>query len=419
MKKLKEFNIVLKKSNKSVLLLIGGQSISRLGDSIQLVDLFWLVYELTGSEGLTSMIALCNILPVVLLGFYCGAVVDKYNRKIILIFSDTVQSILYILVPVLYYMNLLKVQLLFIIIFIIGISRAFFYPTLRAILPSIVEKEHFASVNSVNTILTQAASMIGPVIAGFLTYYIGSINLFILNSLTFLVSIITILKLTFKNNQLKSASCKDSEDEKIITVIMKGFRYVYHKKMIFYLILIFPLFTIITAGLTDIALLPYVKKVLLGSSIEYGLLQTCISIGVFIGGFLTIKLTKWNKFTLFLSGIVIVGVDFILFGINSHIYFALLLMILLGLAFVLLEVCMVTLIQENVKENMLGRVFSLWSVMGTTGDAFSYMYIAGVLSIISVQESFILGGSILFIGGMIGFWQKFKFISYIKHSRNL
>lgn len=397
-----------KSSNRNVLLLVGGQSVSRLGDSIQMVALYWLIYTLTGSESLTSMVALVSILPVVILGFYSGAIVDRYDRRYIVIIADIIQASLYVLVPILYYTKLLQIWHLFVVIFLIGVSRTFFYPALRAILPSVVEKEQLATINSVYTICSQAANMIGPVLAGFLAFYIGSINLFVLNSLTFIVSVVTIWKLAYRNSALKNTSDEEEEDTKILETIVEGFKYVFRKKVIFYLILVFPLFTLISAGLTDIALLTYVKNVIKGTSIEYGLLQTCVSIGVFAGGFLTIRLHKWDKFTLFLTGILMVGLDFVIFGLSSHLYISLLLMVLLGVAFVLLEICMVTLIQENVPDNMLGRVFSLWNVMGSAGDAISYIYIAGVLSIFSVGGAFIVGGAILLVGYAVGMCVKSK-----------
>jgi len=408
MNKLKMIIDTFRTSNRSVLLLIGGQSISHLGDSIQIVALYWLVYTLTGSESLTSMIALANTLPVIILGFYSGAIVDRYDRRNIVIISDIIQAILYLIVPILYYTKLLRLWQLFVIIFLIGISRTFFYPALRSIIPSIVEKEQLATVNSINTIFSQGAQMIGPVFAGFLTYYIGSINLFILNSLTFIISVITIWKLAYKNTSIEDQSSEKEKNEKIFDTIIKGFKYVFKRKLVFYLILVFPLFTLISAGLTDIALLPYVKEIIKGTSIEYGLLQTCISIGVFLGGFLVIRLNKLDKFTMFLTGILMVGIDFFIFGLSSHLYISLALMIILGIAFVLLEICMVTLIQENVPDKMLGRVFGLWNVTGCAGDAISYIYIAGVLSIFSVKGAFILGGIILIIGCVTGSYIRIK-----------
>lgn len=406
MNKIKTAISTLRNTNRNVLLLIGGQSISRLGDSIQLVALFWLIYTLTGSESLTSMVALASTLPVVILGFYSGAIVDKYDRRTIIIISDIVQAVLYVIMPVLYYLKVLQIWHLFVIIFLIGISRTFFYPALRSILPSIVEKEQLATVNSVYTMCSQAARMIGPVLAGFLTYYIGSINLFVLNSLTFIVSVVTILRLTYRKDYTAGPAEEEEEELGIWLTIVEGFKYVLSKKVIFYLIITFPLFTLISAGLTDIALLTYVKEILRGTSIQYGLLQSCISVGVFLGGFMTIRLKSWNKFTLFLLGIFLVGLDFAAFGFNSVFAVSLGLMTLLGIAFVVLEICMVTLIQENVPDNMLGRVFSLWNIMGCGGDAISYIYIAGVLSIFSVGGAFILGGSVLLLGSLVGLFLK-------------
>ena len=76
-----------------------GHLISHAGDAVYMIALPWLMLELTGNKSLTSYIAMSAYLPVVLFGLVAGVLVDRYNRKWIMIFSDILRALLVSIVP--------------------------------------------------------------------------------------------------------------------------------------------------------------------------------------------------------------------------------------------------------------------------------------------------------------------------------
>ena len=80
--------------NKNFGFLWVGHLISHAGDAVYMIALPWLMLELTGSKSLTSHVAMGAYLPAVLFGLVAGVLVDRYNRKWIMIFSDILRALL-------------------------------------------------------------------------------------------------------------------------------------------------------------------------------------------------------------------------------------------------------------------------------------------------------------------------------------
>ncbi len=88
---------------RNISLLWLAQIISAAGDAIYQIALFWLVLDITGSSTTTGLIAMAAFLPAMLFGLYAGVISDKYNRKLIMIFSNFSQALTVIVIPVLLY----------------------------------------------------------------------------------------------------------------------------------------------------------------------------------------------------------------------------------------------------------------------------------------------------------------------------
>ena len=91
--------------NRNITLLWLAQIISTAGDAIYQIALFWLVLDITGSSTTTGLIAMAAFLPAMVFGLYAGVIADKYNRKLIMIFSNISQALTVIVIPILLYFD--------------------------------------------------------------------------------------------------------------------------------------------------------------------------------------------------------------------------------------------------------------------------------------------------------------------------
>ena len=111
--------------NKNFGFLWVGHLISHAGDAVYMIALPWLMLELTGNKSLTSYIAMSAYLPVVLFGLVAGVLVDRYNRKWIMIFSDILRALLVSIVPLALIFDFISPILIGVITFLLATSETY------------------------------------------------------------------------------------------------------------------------------------------------------------------------------------------------------------------------------------------------------------------------------------------------------
>ena len=178
---------------RNISLLWLAQIISAAGDAIYQIALFWLVLDITGSSTTTGLVAMAAFLPAMLFGLYAGVISDKYNRKLIMIFSNFSQALTVIVIPVLLYFGYKNMLLIGFFAFIRAIFSTFFPPALNAFVPMITSKDRLVRVNSVLATSSQLAYLIGPLTAGLILSVVSIQYLFVIDSASFIIAILILL----------------------------------------------------------------------------------------------------------------------------------------------------------------------------------------------------------------------------------
>lgn len=175
--------------------LLIGQAISQLGDGIGFVAFTLLVLDTTHSAPKLALTAAARTLPQVALLLLGGALVDRFPRRHVLLWSDSLRGMLTLLLCVLivvhslHYWELLAYAVLF------GASDAVFFPAMSAFIPEIVPEINLGTMNSLRPLANNLTSqMIGPAVGGLLVAYSTSVA-FALNAVTFFISAAAILRI--------------------------------------------------------------------------------------------------------------------------------------------------------------------------------------------------------------------------------
>ena len=125
-------------SNRNLNLLLGGQLVSQVGDKFHMLAVAFLVLKTTGSPAKMGLVLFCSIFPGMILGIVAGAIIDRYNRKIIIVFADVARGVIVLAMSFLYVAELLSFPLLLLTQVLISVCTAFFDPAIPAVLPQIV-----------------------------------------------------------------------------------------------------------------------------------------------------------------------------------------------------------------------------------------------------------------------------------------
>ncbi|MBE3561247.1 MAG: MFS transporter [Ktedonobacteraceae bacterium] len=178
--------------NRDYLLLIGGQAVSAIGSQISLVAFPLLIFALTGSAEQAGLMAAVRSLPVALFTLPAGVLVDRWDRRRLMLFCDAGRALVLGSIPVaLIFGHLTSIQL-YIVSFIEGTLFALFTLAEAAALPRVVAPEQLAQATSQNTLLESLAGMIGPAL-GPILYGLGRAVPFLSDAVSYAVSVISLL----------------------------------------------------------------------------------------------------------------------------------------------------------------------------------------------------------------------------------
>ena len=365
-----------------------GHLISHAGDAVFMIALPWLMLDITGSKSLTSLVSMSAYIPAVLFGLFAGVVVDRYNRKWIMIYSDILRALLVAVIPLSLIYGFISPLLIGAITFSLSTFSAFFYPARDSLIPHIVTAEELPAANSAISVSGQMSHLLGPLFAGIGISIFGLRHLFTADAISFLFSILLISlivgparKLTIEKHPPKWQG------------IVEGLTYVNsHKGLRLLLILTF-VNNIFIMGPAIIGLPVFVREVLTSDFGVLAKLEVAMAAGMIVGSFVFWKAEKnISPISILLFGIVMDGITYTLLFFADTSFIAILVLIIHGIGIPLITVSRTTIIQAVVPDEFRGRLFSMiyMAVMGTT--AISVGLTGFILEFIGADSLFLLIG---------------------------
>ena len=365
-----------------------GHLISHAGDAVFMIALPWLMLDITGSKSLTSLVSMSAYLPAVLFGLFAGVVVDRYNRKWIMIYSDILRALLVAVIPLSLIYGFISPLLIGAITFSLSTFSVFFYPARDSLIHHIVTAEELPAANSAISVSGQMSHLLGPLFAGIGISIFGLRHLFTADAISFLFSILLISlivgparKLTIKQHPPKWQG------------IVEGLTYVNsHKGLRLLLILTF-VNNIFIMGPAIIGLPVFVREVLTSDFGVLAKLEVAMAAGMIVGSFVFWKAEKnISPISILLFGIVMDGATYTLLFFADTSFIAMLVLIIHGIGIPLITVSRTTIIQAVVPDEFRGRLFSMiyMAVMGTT--AISGGLTGFILEFIGADSLFLLIG---------------------------
>lgn len=214
--------------NPNFVLLVGGQFVSQMGDRLAMVAFPWLVYTTTHSALSTGVVLAMFTLPYVLFGVFAGAVLDRIDRRGVMVAADIVRGALVLAVP---FVAERSTDAVFVLAFLTACATVFFDPGLMALLPDVVPDEDLLRANSVLAATTHVTEIIGYAAAGFVVFYLATRTTFTVDAATFGVSAVTLLAMTLPDETPRVAKPADGKTAQGLAFwvdIREGVAYLVH-----------------------------------------------------------------------------------------------------------------------------------------------------------------------------------------------
>ena len=168
--------------------LIFSNLINRFGDSVDAIAFTWLVYQITHSAAWSAIVFALNTLPNVVVQPFAGAIVEKLDKKAVIVITNILRAIVITGFAIMYKFGMVNAAVMAAVTLIITTIESFDLPASSAFTQQVVKKEHLTTGLSLNTMLSSAATLVGTGIAGIIVAAWGVIPAMIIDVVTFLIS---------------------------------------------------------------------------------------------------------------------------------------------------------------------------------------------------------------------------------------
>lgn len=177
--------------NKDYILLLQGNAVSTIGDLMYSVAIGYWVYQQTGSSALMGAMSSISMFVTMFLAPFCGSIVDKCNRKWVIVGIDLFQGLLMLTVGVLAYRNALNVPIVLIAAFLAALGSVFFSPAVGTLMIDIIPRDDMVRGQSIHQSVNSGISLVGTAFSGAMVAFFGVPLIVVLNGLSNLYSAAT------------------------------------------------------------------------------------------------------------------------------------------------------------------------------------------------------------------------------------
>ncbi|MDY0099676.1 MAG: MFS transporter [Bacteroidales bacterium] len=381
-------------------LFFGGQSISLIGTWMQRIALPWLVYDLTGSAFLLGLISFAGHIPTFLIAPFAGVITDRFSKYRVLVISQVVSLIQALILAVMTLAGVIEIWHVVLLSLLLGSINAFDVPARHSFVVEMVEKkEDLGNAIALNSLMFNGARLIGPSVAGLLLVAAGEGICFLINSISYIFVIVSLLMMKTKHEGEKR------QTGSVIDDIRTGLDYAFRFAPIKHLLLLLALVSLL--GSSYQVLMPVMaSEILRGGPNTYGFLMGSTGLGALAGAlFLASRKNAIMIGRIIPAATALFGVALVLLSFSRSVSISLLLMLLTGLGLMMHTASSNTILQTITDDDKRGRVMSLYT-MAIMGTAPFGSLIAGSLAKLIGTPVTIMAGGLSCIAGAIFFYMK-------------
>ena len=353
------------------------QVISRFGDPITLVALVFVTYRATESALWTAVAVAITVVPNALFSLFGGAIADALGPRRAMLWCDILRVPLIAAVPVLLAINM-PLAVIFLFVFLAGISGAVFNPARGALVPALLTRDRLAAGNSLVFASDRAVEIGGALAGGVLVATIGE-NAFYVDALTFGLSALLLSRVVVREPPIGKMRWSG-----VIANAFDGLRFL-RRSTVLWANTLFSLSAQVANPLINSLTPVFLIRRFAGGdpatgAVLFGAAEAAIAFGAVLGSTLLPRYVSGvRKGRLLIAGFAATGLVIVLIALAPTFAVAAILFGLLGITNVLFYVPTVTILQEGTPPEMTARVFGARIAL-TNLSWVPAIFLGGVLS---------------------------------------
>lgn len=383
-----------------------GQAFSLVGSSLVQFALVWWLTQKTGSATILATATLVSLLPQIVLGPFVGTLVDRWNRRLIMITADSGIALATLVLIFLFASGQVQVWHVLAINFIRSLGGAFHQPAMAASTSLMVPNKHLARVAGLNQTLQGVVTIFAPPLGAFLISVLPTYNVLMIDIATAALAVFPLFFIPIPQPPRQAAAVAgNTQQPSYWHDLRDGFRYVIRWPGLSAVILLAMMLNFLLSPIAS--LLPLlVSKEFHGQAPELAAVEALFGAGIIAGGLI---LGIWGGFrrriVTTLCGIIGIGVGVILMGLTPAQWFGVLLgaNFMLGFTQVFANGPLNAIFQSAVAPDYQGRVFSLIGAGAMAMMPLSLLVAGPLADALGVRFWYVLGGSICILITLLAF----------------
>jgi MFS family permease len=366
-----------------------GQGTSFVGDAVSMVALVVLVVQVTGSASAVGGALVARLLPTIASPF-AGVLADRVDRRVVLVASDLARAVL-----VLGLVFARDLATIYVLVFLMGLARTIFNPTVRAAFPSVVGGGDLIRANALISGTFSVSETAGPALGGLLVATVGIDAAFVLDAVTYLVSAAMLALTPLGRPQRDEDGAGFGED------LRSGFAYLAGARVPLAIVL-GAFLTVLTINTTIPAEIFLATEIFDAGNAGYGILVGLYGGGMVLGSALMaalgdrVRLLPLYFFGIFATALALVGA-----GLSPTFVLALGALVVAGVANGTENVITDTILQKRVPDAFLGRVFSVRFLGFSIGEVFAYGIGGVIVDASGARFTYLLAGAATTAAGLV------------------
>lgn len=382
-----------------------GQAFSLLGSQLVQFALIWWLTQTTGSARVLATASLVGLLPQVVLGPIIGALVDRWNRRVIMILADSTIALATLGLAFLFWTGQEQIWQVYLLMFVRATAGGFHWPAMQASTSLMVPKEHLARVQGLNQMLQGGMNIVSAPLGALLLGWLPIQGVLFIDIGTAMLAILPLFFIRVPQPKLDLSSQR-AGGSSVWQEFLTGLRYAFSWPG---LVIIGAMAALINFLMTPaFAMLPLlVTGHFDGQAIQLAGLESTMGIGVILGG---ITLSIWGGFrrriVTSIAGLFVIALGSLLVGLapaNAY-YLAVAAMFVIGFSLPMINGPVLAIIQGVVDPEMQGRIFTLINSAATAMAPLSLIIAGPMADKFGVQMWFVVSGIATALMGVSGFF---------------
>ena len=369
-----------------------GQCVSLIGTWMQRTAQTWLVLQLTKSAFLVGLMGVFQFLPIFIFSLIAGVVADRFSKRNLMLITQIAFMVQAIIMTLLTHTNSIQYWHVVVLVFLYGVTQTFDMPARQAFFFDMVGKEDLMNAISLNSTIVNIAKIIGPVISGVILSAFGYTACFLINAISFLAVIASLLMIPAGKPAITAAK------KNMFNEVSEGIRFIRRSEVLTMGVVFMLLFSIFVMNTNVI--IPVFSDALYGDNANlYTGLMSAIGIGALIGAMYMAYSSKYGlrKHLLVLSG-SITSVLFVLTFFLRQYIISFIILIPVGFFNMMFMNTANALFQVNSPNEYRGRVMSVYAFINQGSYPIGNTFSGAIMQWFGGASGFIICGILTLLG---------------------